>query len=193
VHKALNFPQNILLVLRTDAHANVGAGAGAGADADTNATGKTEACVLIDLAYGGEWTVIGESALTTTLAEYLATTLPPSDRATALGLAAEKQTELGSRRLLDETCLQHIDVWGMVAQQLVKVYAHPAHESPIALGLQHKYANLLSDMDSYRQVGGDGEEGASSLVDLAKGRGAARTSTAWIQNHGGVPDFYPAQ
>ena len=50
--------------------------------------------------------------------------------------------------------------------------------------LQHRWADLLSQL----QARGAVDEGADQCEETE-----VRSTSAWIQDHGGTPDFYPAR
>jgi len=110
--------------------------------------------------------------------------------------------------------LATVDVWALHAQCLVRALAG-ASASPADIRLQHRFADLLTDLRSYRFgehrplatdcsrwaapptprcCAGSGSVGASAQKSWSSDRGEegdlARRSSAWLQEYDGVSDFW---
>ena len=111
--------------------------------------------------------------------------------------------------------LATVDVWALHAQCLVRALAG-ATASPADIRLQHRFADLLTDLRSYRfgetptacnrllllaapptprRCVGSGSVGASAQKSWSSDPGGgegdlARRSSAWLQEYDGVSDFW---
>jgi hypothetical protein len=99
--------------------------------------------LVIAVAQGGEWTRRSSAALAATIAD-------------AYGGAEAAAGVPGGRRRgrLDgrPPTLSAVDFWCLCAQFLVRAFA-TADASPADIRLQHRWANLLSDLRGYRYSG----------------------------------------
>ncbi len=74
------------------------------------------------------------------------------------------------------------ELFELVLQQLIQ--ADHAAGDRRSSQLQHRWADLLSQL----QARGAADEGADQCEETE-----IRSTSAWIQDHGGTPDFYPAR
>ena len=189
-----NFPHHMLLVARAEAGAEGGDG-----DAD----------YVVAVGQAGQFTRNSSHSL--------AQHIRASHGAAPFGLWGERPARGRAGGSADEEALPMlatVDVWALHAQCLVRALAG-ASASPADIRLQHRFADLLTDLRSYRfgatptacnrlsvaapptprRCAGSGSVGASAQSSWSSDGGGdegdiARRSSAWLQEYDGVSDFW---